>query len=88
MTHREHRELPINDGKAEKLLEADLVSPDPNLIQIPIDTLTRVLDEMTRVFSHMHISPSPALPAQQGYFPDVLRVVESVEASSKVFSHH
>ncbi|KAF9499284.1 hypothetical protein BDN71DRAFT_1586995 [Pleurotus eryngii] len=85
-------EEPPNDIEAEKFTEAGPVSPGPNLIQIPIDTYTHLLDQMMHIFSHLHVSPPPALPAavapaiQQGYFPqepDVLRVVESFKASSK-----
>ncbi|KAF9487934.1 hypothetical protein BDN71DRAFT_1594218 [Pleurotus eryngii] len=85
-------EEPPNDIEAEKFAEAGPVSPGPNLIQIPIDTYTHLLDQMTRIFSHLHVSLPPAPQAavapaiQQGYFhqePDVLRVVESFKASSK-----
>lgn len=91
-----HRELP-NAVEADTFTEAGPVSPTKNLIQMPLDTYTRLLDQMTRIFSHLHVSPPPAPPAavapdiQQGCFPqepDVLRVVESFEASSKVSGHY
>ncbi|KAJ8701539.1 hypothetical protein PTI98_000307 [Pleurotus ostreatus] len=85
-------DVPLDAVEADTFTEAGPVSPSPNLIQIPLDTYTHLLDQMTRFFSHLHVSPPPALPAavapdiQQGCCPqgpDVLRVVESFEASSK-----